>query len=151
MRPTLQHDDTGEETDRIIYLGDVRRRRARHRRGPDRHYLGALSLVAALAWAGWLAVLFTLPPARLLTFTAFFLPLWLALTATGSIAAYAVEWRRGTLPGLRACTAHGIALATFIVLNLALQAAHRWTLLFAAISLLAAVAADLVLVWRSTY
>lgn len=142
MRPTVQHHDTREQSGRIIYLGDVRRRRSGRRRAPDRHYLLALCLVAVVAWTLWLAVFLSLPPARLLTYAAFLAPLWVALAATGSIAAYGLEWKRGYAPSLRACTRRGVLFASVLVVNLAVQAAHRWVLPVGAITVMAVVVVD---------
>jgi hypothetical protein len=142
MRPDPQ--DLRNETDgRIIYLGDVRRRRTgRRRQQPDRHYLAALGLASVAAWAVWLTVVLTLQPARLISYVAFLLPLALALTATGSIVLYAVEWRLGQLPSLRAEVRRAALVAGVVVANLALLAAHRWSILVLGLSALLAIAAE---------
>ncbi len=130
--PTEPHDNG---SGRIIYLGEVRRKRSsRRRQAPDRHYLFTLGLIALAGWGAWLAVLFTLPPSRLLTYVAFFAPMAVALTATASLGAYAVEWRRGLYPSLRACVRRGFLFALLVIANLAVLAAHRWTVLFGAAS-----------------
>jgi hypothetical protein len=126
MQQGTEHG-AGRESTRIIYMGDVRRRRGKQRQAPDRQYLGALGLVALSAWAVWLTVLFSLEPARLLTYIAFFFPLSVALAATGSLAVYGFEWRGGTRPSLRLAGRRGLLFALFVVANLALLAAHRWS------------------------
>lgn len=151
MRPTAQHSEAPEEPARVIYLGDVRRRRTAGQRGPDRHYLAALALIAGAATCVWLGVLFTLAPARLLTYAAFFAPLSVALTAIGAIGAYAVEWRRGIAPSLRACTRRGALSAAVVVANLALLAAHRWIIPVGVSSVMVAVIIDVVWQHRASY
>jgi hypothetical protein len=129
MRPDAQQTPQEKETGRIIYLGDVRRRRrARRRQAPDRHYLAVIALVAAACWLVWGTVLFSLSPSRLLTYLAFFAPLFAALAATGTLIAYAVEWRLGRYPALGAAGRRGLLLAGVVVINLAVQAAHIWVL-----------------------
>lgn len=148
MRPTLDDGDR-DEGGRIIYLGDVRRRRARGRLAPDRHYLAVLALVALAAWALWLVVLLTLPPARLLTYLAFFLPLGIALSVTGALVSYAADWRFGALPSLRRALRRGLLLAGVVILNGALLAAHLWSPLLLIGSAVVASAADTVMARRA--
>lgn len=149
MRPDPRHQQSPTSSDRIIYLGDVRRRRAIRKRAPDRQYLAALFLVAAVAWAAWLTVLFTVQPMRLLTYVAFLAPLWVALTSTGSIVAYAAEWRRGMFPGLRVCVRRGALAASVIELNLALRAAHHWSLPVLAATIAVVILMEAGLIYRT--
>jgi hypothetical protein len=145
MRPHPQDTQTTAESGRVIYLGDVRRRRAARRRAPDGHYLITLALVAVAAWIVWGIVVFNLAPARLLTYLAFFAPLWVALAATGALIAYGVEWRRGFLPSLMASARRGMLAATIIDVTLAFQAAHRWGVPAGLVALGAALAIELAL------
>lgn len=124
-----------EDSDRIIYLGDVRRARGR-KRSPNLHYLVPTAALAAIAWAAWIVVLIYVPPARLLTYAAFFIPLWLALAATSAMGAYGIEWKRGGFPSPRRCTRRGALIASVITVNLAFQFAHRWSLPVGAVSIL---------------
>jgi hypothetical protein len=145
--PTQPHDtDSG----RIIYLGNVRRRRsARRRQAPDRHYLALTGVIGIAAWAVWATVLLTLPPARLLTYLAFFTPMFVGMAAVGALASYAVDWRRGFYPSLRASLRRGVLAAAVVVANLAFLAAHRWTPLFAAVSVGMVAAVEAAVYWRS--
>lgn len=131
MRPDPRQHAERDESGRIIYLGDVRRRRGSRRQEPDTHYLAALLLVAVACLAIWAAVLLTLQPARLLTYLAFFVPLATAVAALATIGAYVVEWRRGLFPSLGRCARRGALFSAVIVANLAAQAAHRWSVLVA--------------------
>ena len=149
MHPT-PHRQTAGEAGRIISLGDVRRRRAGRSRAPDGPYLAALALSAVGAWACWLVVLLAIPPSRLLTYVAFFAPLWIAITATGALASYGVTWKRGSFPSLRSCVRHGSLAASLVVLNLAVAAAHRWSVVIGFASLAAATAAEVLVSRRST-
>lgn len=143
MRPDPQDTSTDRDVDRIIYLGDVRRRKvARRRQAPDRHYLAALGLVAAASWAVWLTVVFSLQPARLLTYVAFFAPFAIALAATCSIALYLGEQSVGRLPVLGAEVRRGVLVSAVVVFNAGFQAAHRWSIAVLGISLLLAIAAE---------
>lgn len=144
MRPDPHHPSSHDDTDRIIYIGDVRRRRQGKRRAPDRHYLAAVAAVGVAAWAIWAVVLLTLAPARLLTYLAFFVPLGVALAATTALAIYGVEWRSGRISSLRASIRRGILVALLIVVNLALQASHHWSVPGAGITILAAIAVEAV-------
>lgn len=150
MRPHAHHEHSTQESGRIIYLGEVRRRR-KAGRAPDRHYLAALVLVAAAGWAAWAIVLLDITPARLLTYVAFLLPLWVALTATGALTAYALEWRLDRVPSLVASTRRGATLATFVVANLGALAARHWSLVVAGVLLLVAVTGEGYLIYRDRY
>lgn len=143
MRPNPEHTNIDGEPARIIYLGDVRRRRAaRQRQQPDRHYLAAFALVAGVSWAIWLNVVFSLHPARLLTYLAFFIPLSVALATTSAIGIHLVESRAGHLPGLRQSLRRGILVAGVIVANMAFLAASRWSVLVLGVSILAALSVE---------
>jgi hypothetical protein len=148
MRPDPRQDHERDASGRIIYLGDVRRRRSR-RTAPDRHYLAAVVLLGVVAWAVWLCVFLTLAPARLLTFLAFFVPLGLALAATGTVVAYAIDVRRTQVPSLLRAGRRGSLVAAVLVTNLAVTAAHRWTPFVAIGSIALAVSADIVVARRS--
>lgn len=150
MRPDPTHGPQGDSTGKIIYLGDVRRRRRGRSRphAPDRRYLILLGITATVSWAIWLAVLFTLAPARLLTYLAFFIPFSVALAATATLAAYAIDWRRGLFPNLVTCARRGIVLALVITANLAFVAAHRWILPVGGITVVAAVLSEIALEHR---
>ena len=144
MRPDPRQHPERDESGRIIYLGDVRRRRGSRRQEPDTHYLAALVLVAVACLAIWAAVLLTLQPARLLTYLAFFVPLGIALAALATIGVYALEWRRGLFPSLGRCARRGSLISAVIVANLAVRAGHRWTVLVALGSVAAALLVDAV-------
>lgn len=148
MRPDPHHVPERDDSGRIIYLGDVRRRKGRRRQSPDQHYLIALAACALAGWGVWLAVILSLAPSRLLTYLAFFLPLSFALAATGTLAAYAVEWRRELLPSLVRAGSRGILFAAVVVTNLTFQAAHRWTPIVTVVALAIAVLIDLGITWR---
>lgn len=143
MRPNPQQARNDEHPGRIIYLGDVRRRRGGRDRAPDGHYLGVLALVALAGWIAWLLVLLNLQPARLISYTAFFTPLWVALAASGALVAYGIDWRRGLMPGLIQSGRRGALAASVVVLNLALLASHHWSLPVGAITLVAATTFDI--------
>lgn len=148
MRPDPDDHSSGSDPARIIYLGEVRRRRASRSTAPARQYLAVLGLIALVSWALWLSVLLALQPARLLTYLAFFIPLWVALASTLTIALYTFEWRRGLLARLSRCGARSAVLATVLVVNLALQAAHRWSVIVAGATLLLAAGVETVLEQR---
>jgi hypothetical protein len=135
IQPGTENQVDGGST-RIIYMGDVRRRRGKQRQAPDRQYLGAIALVALSAWSIWITVLFSLEPARFLTYVAFFLPLAVALAASGTLIAYAVDWRSGNRPSLGAAARRGLLFASLAVANLSFQAAHRWSPLIGVITIL---------------
>lgn len=140
MRPD-PHPSTPEESDRIIYIGDVRRRRGK-RRAPDRQYLAVLAIIALAAWAIWIAVTLTLAPARLLTYLAFFTPLSIAIAATSAVVIYTLEWRAGRFPTLRGSVRRGGLVAALIIANLALLASHHWSVPAAGVTILGAIAVE---------
>jgi hypothetical protein len=105
--------------------------------------VAALAVVAAGAFAVWLTVALTVPPARLLTYLAFFTPLWICLAAGGTIAAYAADALSGRLSELGRCGRRGALFATFVIANLALFAAHRWNVVLFAGAAVAAAGWDL--------
>jgi hypothetical protein len=133
---------SGRESAQIIYMGDVRRKRGRTRQAPDRQYLGAIALVAASAWSVWITVLFSLAPARLLTYLAFFAPLYVALAASGALAAYWLDWKQGTIPSLRTSVRRGALFALLAVANLAFLAGHRWSPVVGFVTILAVLAIE---------
>lgn len=142
MRPTPHHGRDYEETGRIISLGDVRRRRAGRPRAPDKQYLAALVFAAIFSWLAWLTVVLTIPPARLLTYIAFFVPFWTAVTTSGMLLAYGIDWRRGAIPSLRTGARRGALVSSVLSLNLAFAAAHKWSLLVPLTSVGVAVVCD---------
>lgn len=144
MRPDPSERHEHDPSGRIIYLGDVRRRRGSRRQSPDRHYLAALALVGLAGWAAWAIVLFNLSPSKLLTYVAFFAPLAIALSATSTLAAYLVEHRQPEYASLRRAGRRGFSFAAAIVVNLAFLAAHRWSIFVAALTVLAILAVDIV-------
>ena len=148
MRPDPHHRYSGKDSGRIIYLGDVRRRRAAARRAPDRYYLLGLLLVGLAGWAMWLTIFLTVPPPRLLTYTAFCGSLWVALAATTAVAAYGIEWKVGGYPLLSVCFRRGALVAFVVVLNLALLAAHHWLLPAGLVVAVAALMTELALTQR---
>lgn len=149
MRPDPDQRQAEQESGRIIYLGDVRRRRAGGRPvTPDRTLLMALALLAVVAWIVWIAVLVGLPPHKLLTYLAFFAPLFVALTATTAIGVHVMAWRRGIIPGLPISVERGASTAFVAVANLAFVAAHRWTWPVGAVTIGIVLALDAVLARR---
>jgi hypothetical protein len=144
--PTQRRD---EDSGRIIYLGDVRRRRtSRRRQAPDHHYILVIGLIAIAAWGVWLTVFLTLPPARLLTYLAFFTPLAVAVLCTATVIAYGIDWQRGYFPSLQECLRRGTLSAGVVVLNLVAMAAHKWSLPVALISIVAAILTDIGIAFR---
>lgn len=134
----------------IIYMGDVRRRRSGTRQAPDRHYLGAIALVAISAWSVWVTVLFSLAPARLMTYAAFFAPLLVAVAATSALAAYALESKGQNRPSLRVYVRRGSLFALLVVTNLAFAAGHRWSPVVGFASILLVLATEASLLRRET-
>lgn len=126
MRPDPNHGLPDTDTGRIISLGEVRRRKSRHRSTDDRSYLAVLVFVGAMGWALWSAVLLSLRPARLLTYLAFFVPLSAALAATLALGLYWLEYRRHGFPLVTRAVRRGTLVSTVACANLAMQAAHRW-------------------------
>ncbi|HZT96210.1 MAG TPA: hypothetical protein VFB34_05170 [Chloroflexota bacterium] len=82
--------------------------------------------------AVWVVVLLTLSPARLLTYLAFFVPLWLAVTGLGGAASLWLRTHQGAgSPGGNFSVIRRPAMvATFLVTNLALLAGHHWSLVW---------------------
>jgi hypothetical protein len=144
MRPDPTERHEHDPSGRIIYLGDVRRRRGPKRQSPDRHYLAVVGLAALAGWAVWGIVLLTLPPSKLLTYLAFFVPLAVALAATATLAAYGIEQRQTHYAGLRGAGRRGASFAAVVIVNLAFLAAHSWTVFLAALCVVAAIALDIV-------
>jgi hypothetical protein len=143
MRPNPDHRSSEDDSARIIYLGDVRRRKtARQRKQPDHHYLAALGLIALVSWAIWLDVVFSLHPARLLSYLAFFVPFAAAIATTSAIALHIGETRAGRFPGLRQSVRRGVLIAGVVVANMAFLAAGRWSVLVLGLSTLAALSVE---------
>ncbi len=145
MRPDPRQRLTGDDTGRIIQLGEVRRKRASRRQAPDRHYLWAVAIAGVIGWALWLSVLFSLQPQKLLTYLAFSIPLGIALWSTATIVAYGVDWRRGVMPDLGRCARRGLLIAALLIANVAFRAGHHWSVLFLLGSIVLAILIDLVL------
>lgn len=90
----------------------------------------------------WGVVVFTLPPSKLLTYLAFFLPLSVALTSTATLLAYGLEYRRTRYASLRVAGRRGVEFGCVAIVNLAFLAAHKWTVILAVVSVVAAIAVD---------
>ncbi len=144
MRPDPREQPDRDASGRIIYLGDVRRRKLSRRQAPDSDYLGATALLALAGWAVWAAVVFNVAPSKLLTYLAFFAPLAVALTATGTIVASLLERRRHSFVSWRVAFRRGAGFAAVVILNGAFLAAHRWSVVLIAVSVLAVIVADMV-------
>ena len=144
MRPDPTERHEHDQSGRIIYLGDVRRRKGAKRQSPDRYYLAALGLIALAGWAAWGVVMFSLSPSRLLSYLAFLTPLGIGLFASSTLLAYAVEYRRHHYARLLDAGRQGTLVTAVVLLNLSLLAAHHWVVYFAVGSVVAAVAADIV-------
>jgi hypothetical protein len=144
MRPDPTERHEHDPSGRIIYLGDVRRRRGSKRQSPDHHYLAVVALAAMAGWAVWGIVLFTLAPNKLLTYLAFFIPLAVAVTSSATLVAYWLEQQRTHYAGLQRAGRRGASCAGVVIVNLAFLAAHRWTPFIAVLSVLAAIAIDVV-------
>ncbi len=144
MRPDPTERHEHDPSGRIIYLGDVRRRRGTKRQSPDHHYLATVALAALAGWAVWGVVVFTLAPSKLLTYLAFFLPLAVALTSTATLVAYGLEHRRTHYASLTGAGRRGVSFGAVAIVNLAFLAAHRWTVFLAAVTVVAAIAIDVV-------
>lgn len=132
----------GQDSAQIIFMGEVRRRRGRSRQAPDRQYLGAIALVAVSAWSIWITVLFSLAPARLLTYIAFFTPLFVALAASATLGGYGIDWKQGNRPSLRSAARRGTLFACLAIANLAFLAAHRWSPVVGVVTILLVIAAE---------
>lgn len=143
MRPEAQLHGSDDTPNRIIYIGDVRRKKQGRTRQPDMQYLAVLGLIALAAWVVWGVVLFNMVPSRLLSYMAFLTPLTVALTASGSIGAYVIEYRMGYVPALRSCVRRGLLVAAVLVLNLVVLAAHRWALPLLGVSAVLALGVEL--------
>ncbi|MGH2449320.1 MAG: hypothetical protein ACRDFS_12055 [Chloroflexota bacterium] len=126
------------DSDRVIDLGDVRRRRKVRRRSSDGSYLIGLGVLAAGSWLAWALVVLNIPPHKLVTYAAFFVPLWLALASTATLVSYAAERRRGDYPKLRVDARRGVLVASVIAVNLAFEFAHAWSLPILLISIVLA-------------
>jgi hypothetical protein len=139
MRPDPQHRRSDQNAGRIIYIGDVRKRRRGQRQTPDRYYLTILALVAAMGWAAWLTVVMSVAPSRLLSYVAFFTPLAVALVATGTVGLYAIDWWRGALPSLQTSLRRAVLVTAVIEVNLAFLGGRHWLAGVVAVSVAAAV------------
>ncbi|HEV3310016.1 MAG TPA: hypothetical protein VG815_05825 [Chloroflexota bacterium] len=58
------------------------------------HRFAAMLALGAVSFAVWLGVLFWVPPHRLLTYLAFFVPFWLAVASVGAAIVYMTVARR---------------------------------------------------------
>ncbi len=111
----------------------------------------ALLGVGTMAVAMWAGVVLTVPPQRLLTYLAFFIPFWAFVACYGAAALY---WITGRVefPHPRALgnSVREGALISFVVSgNLAFVAAHRWTFLVLVIAAGLALALELIARFRS--
>ncbi|GAC1466822.1 MAG: hypothetical protein PVSMB7_12680 [Chloroflexota bacterium] len=151
MRPHLD-DGYPRDSDsgRIIYLGDVRRRKAgRGRRLPDRHYAAALVVVTVVSWAIWLTIVLTVPPSKLLTYLAFLSPLSVGLASSGALIAYALEYKTRAIPNIVRSLRRGLLFSAVAIVNVATLAAHHWSVVLLLVSSTLAIAVDLIWTWRS--
>lgn len=92
----------------------------------------------------------TVPPVRLLTYLAFFIPLWGALSATSSSVAYLLMRGRHSSFSLPTCVRSGTLASSLLVINLAVVAAQRWSIVWAALSVLAFLIFDVVVERKQT-
>ncbi len=143
MQPDFRDETEHSPDDRIIYIGDVRRRRSNVSRQEDRHYLYVMSACALFAWAVWLVVALNLSPAKLLTYLAFLSPLWLALALTGTVIALVLAAKHSESVSVRVSARRGMIAASVVVGNLGLSAAHLWSLLALLLLLAAAAGVEL--------
>lgn len=92
----------------------------------------ALLGVGTVALAVWIGILLTVAPHRLLTYLAFFVPLWIFVACFGAGGLYwlAARAARTHLRTLANSVRLGCLVASLIVVNLSLAAAHRWTPVF---------------------
>jgi len=148
LSSTSRYADLPEDEGSIIYLGTVRRRRG-ERQSPDAYYLLALALGAAIAWTSWLVILFHLPPTKLVSYCAFFLPLALALAASSSLGAYFLEGGGSSEPRLSSSCRHGTLFAVALIINLVAMAAHAWNPIVGIASVVVSFFADVLLRPRS--
>lgn len=145
MRPDPQHRSGAVDSGRIIYLGDVRRRRRPSRKAPDRYYLAALALIAAMSWAGWLTVVMTLAPSRFLSYLAFFIPLTLALVTSLTIVLYVFDAYRHAFPSLATSLRRASLGSGVVVVNLAALGGRLWVVAVGALSVVAALLIEIAL------
>lgn len=139
MRPDPQHRRNSAESGRIIYIGDVRKRRGIRGQAPDRYYLWAIALVAAMSWGAWLTVVMSLAPSRFLSYVAFFVPLAVALAATWTVSLYAIVWWRGGRPSVAVSARRAVLITAAIEINLGFLGARMWLLPIAVGSIAAVV------------
>jgi hypothetical protein len=113
-----------------------------------RNTLYILIVIAPLAWAGLIIFTDYVPPGTLLTFSAFFLLLGLALTSTFAPLAYVVGLRFLSSRLYRATFRHalrqGVLLALCVILNLVLLALHSWNIVTAVVIIVAAIIIEVV-------
>jgi hypothetical protein len=137
---------TSETTSsRVIYLGTIRRRRSTHF---DRRRFTALLLAGMLSLTIWLIVVITIVPARLPSYLAFFLPLWLGLTTISAALYYRVQARNPSF-GVQlfaVSVRRGALIASVIVFNLVLLAVRHWDPLVAVIVIAVVVIAEVVMI-----
>ena len=149
MRPHPHDQSSDDSPARIIYLGDVRRRRNPRRATPDRHYLASIAMVAIIMWLVWVMVLFTIQPSRLLSYLAFFIPLSLALADTsvprGCISS---SGGVGTCPICAAACFGERSASAVASINLGFQAAHLWSVVIIGATVAGAVVVDMVAAQR---
>lgn len=104
------------------------------------HQTIMLAVAGLISLGVWLAVLFTLSPHRLLTYTAFFVPFWIFVTAFSACALQGLRDRL-TLDhevDIRSSIRQGAVFGSLLVINLAVAAAHRWSLITPLVTLTAA-------------
>jgi hypothetical protein len=96
--------------------------------GADPHRPAALILAGGAALLVWLAVVIAIPPHRLLTYLAFFVPFWVFVASSTAAGLYwfASESQESSRLALKNAVRRGAIVASLLVANLALLAAHRW-------------------------
>jgi hypothetical protein len=107
--------------------------------------LFALLVVGIVAFAVWIGVLIAVPPERLLSYLAFFVPLW-AFVACGLAAGLYWFTTRVQSPHPRALSnsvREGSLVSGVLTVNLAFSAGHRLTLLVFLITIALALSVEL--------
>jgi hypothetical protein len=94
------------------------------------HRCWALVGVGLVSFLIWLAVLFNIAPHRLITYVAFFTPLWIFVASFCAAGLYLFAGTRPELAtnALGNSVRRGALVASLLVAELALVAARRWTL-----------------------
>ena len=102
-------------------------------------------LAAGIVGLGiWIGVVLTVPPQRLLTYLAFFLPFWVFVACFSSAAIYWMMARSMlssplTLPN---SVREGALIGGVLTVNLALVAGHKWSVVALAVTILLALGVE---------